>query len=273
MKEVGRNVSDIIVSSDGSWNAVKESEDSTEKSENKTLNAGRDESPQPADILDLTQTDDPMDVSDAYEIQDTKHSSKANTQTAAINPNNVNQSSTHNENDFWTGIYMSTFGMGSVNARPDVQATGPSASTSLLTESSTSTNRELGPFHHNAVAATSAPPTGTSMPNTLQFPQYQLGNPPVISDYGRLSSVPRHITRTANAVQALPAQTPASFLQRSSINGASPFTTNGLSAPSQASSAGPSSTTNRASPHQVPPISSPSPLLQHSNVQVYSCSL
>lgn len=266
LKEVGPNVSDIIVSSDGSWNAAKESEDTTENSENKTLNAGRDESPQPADILDLTETDDPMDVNDAYEIQDIKHSAKDNAQTAAINTNNVNQSSTHNENDFWTGMYMSTFGMGSVNARPDVQATGPSASTSLLAESSNSTNREGGPFHHNAVAATSAP-------HTLQFPQYQLGNPPVISDYGRLSSVPRHITRTASAVQALPAQTPASFLQRSSINGASPFATNGLSAPSQASSAAPSSTTNRASPHQVPPISSSSPLLQHSSVQVYSCSL
>ncbi|KAH6830031.1 hypothetical protein C2S53_004148 [Perilla frutescens var. hirtella] len=266
LKEVGPNVSDIIVSSDGSWNAVMESEDTTEKAEDNTSST-RDESTQPADIMDLTQTDDPMDIIGASEIEDIKLSSKDNAQTTAINTNDFNQSSSQVENDFWAGIYMSTFGQGSLSARPNVQTADTSASTSVLTEPFASTNREVGGFHHNAVATTSAPQIGASLPNTIQFPQYQLGNP-TISDYGgRLSSVPRHITRTASAVQALPAQTPTSILQRSLSNGGGPFTPNGLSAASQASPTIQNLTASRASPHQVPPISSSSPLLQHSNIQ------
>lgn len=266
LKEVGPNVSDIIFSSDGSWNAAMESEDITEKPEDKTSSTGRDESPQPPDIMDLTQNDDPMDVIDVSEVEDRKHSLTANAQTTSINTNGLNQSSSQTENDFWTEIYMSTFGQGSLNARPNVQSAGPSPPTSVSTESFTSTNREVGVFHHPGVATTPAPHTGTSLLNTLQFPQYQLGNTP-ISDYGRLSSVPRHITRTPSAVQALPAQTPASVMQRSLSNGARPFTPIGLSAASQASPAVPNVTTNRASPHQVQPNSSSSPLLQHSNIQ------
>lgn len=260
MKEVGPNVIDIIVSSDGSWNAVMESEETTEKPEDKTSNTGRDESPQPGEVLDLTQIDDPMDVSDASGTEDRKHSSMANAQATSINPhlantNDANQSSTHIESDFWTGMYMSTFGLGSSNVQPNGQ-TGSSASTSNITESFAVTT-----------STTSAPQTGFSL---SQYQQYQLGNYPVISDYGRPSAVPRHITRTASAVQALPAQTPAPVLQRSSSANASSsrFTPNGLSAASQASPAAPNLTTNRASPHQVPPSSYTSPLPQHPSIQV-----
>ncbi|XP_057810435.1 E4 SUMO-protein ligase PIAL2 isoform X2 [Salvia miltiorrhiza] len=249
LKEVGPNVSDIIFSSDGSWNAVMESDETTEKPEDNTSNSGRDESPQPGDILDLTLTDDPMDVFDASGIVDRKQSLMANAQTTSINPHlantsDANQSSTHIESDFWAGIYMSTL------------------------ESFTPTNREVGAFHHNAVATPSAPQTGAPLP---QYQLYQVGNSPVISDYGMPSAVPRHITRTASAVQALPAQTPAApILQRSSSANAasSPCTPNGLSAASQASHAAPNLTTNRASPHQVPPNAYSSLLLpQHTSIQ------
>lgn len=278
LKEVGPNVSDIIVSSDGSWNAVMESEDTIEKPEDRTFNTGQDESPQPADVLDLTLTDDAMDAVAAYETEDKKHSSKAHesqimTQTTAINPpvvntNGVNQSSSHLDNDFWSGIYMSTFGLGSSNVRPNAQTAGVSVSTSVLTESFTSPNREVEALHHNIVT-TSAPQSGTSLPNTLQLQQYQLVNPSVTNECVRFPSVARHVTRTPSAVQALPAQTPTSVLNRSSTNGANSFIPNGLSAASQTSPAVPNLTTSRAHPRQVSPISSSSsPLLQHASIQV-----
>lgn len=271
LKVVGPKVSDVVFSSDGSWNAVTGDEETTEKAEDKTSNTQRDESQQPGDILDLTQTDDLMDIVDISDIEDRKFPSTANVQT--------NQSSTHNENDFWEGIFWSTLGPGSSNMQPNVQSTVPSASptsnltgpsaaaTSNLTETFTSTNREAGAFQQNVATTTSMPLTRSSSPNTLQYTQF--GNSDVIRDYGSPSSVPRHISRTANAVQALPAQTPASRLQRSSsTNGVGPFTPNGLSPGSQASPAAPNLNTSGASPHQVQSNSSSSPLLQHSTTQV-----
>ncbi|XP_047976483.1 E4 SUMO-protein ligase PIAL2-like isoform X1 [Salvia hispanica] len=263
LKEVRPNISDIIVSSDGSWNAAMEGEEMTEKPEDKTLNTERDESLQPEELLDLTQTDDPMDVSDASGTEDSRHSSVANAQTTSINPhlaitNDANQSSTHTERDFWAGIYMSTFGLGTLDVRPNAQTTGPSASTSNLTE--------VGAFHHNAVATTSTPQTGTPLP---QYQQYQLGNSPVISDYGMPSAVPSHITRTASVVQALPANTSAPTLQPStSANAASSScTTNSLSVASQASPAASNLTSNHASPLQAPPGSHSAKLPQHLSIQ------
>ncbi|KAG6399356.1 hypothetical protein SASPL_140834 [Salvia splendens] len=264
LKEVRPNVSDIFVSSDGSWNAAVGSEETTEKPEDKTLNTGRDESPQPEEILDLTQTDDPMDVFDASGSEDRKHFSIANAHSTSINPhlasaNDANQSRTHTESDdFWSGVYRSSFGQGTLDVRSNAQTVSPSASTSNLAN--------VGAFHHNAVATTSAPQIGTSMP---QYQQYQLGNSPVISDYGRPSAVNRHITRTASAVQGLPAISSTPILQRSSSANAasSPFTPNGLSAASQVSPATSNLTSNHASSHQVPPGSYSSTLPQHPSTQ------
>ncbi|KAI3453760.1 hypothetical protein Pfo_010423 [Paulownia fortunei] len=276
LKEVGPNVSDVIVSSDWSWNAVMESEDTLKKPEDKTFNTGQDESPQPADVLDLTQTDDAMDAVATHETEDRKYFPNAHeheffTQTTAINPhianiNDVNQSSSHVANDFWSGVYMSTFGLSS-NIRPSGQIAGVSVSTSVSTDSFTSPNREVEAFHGNALDTASVPQSGTSLPNTLQLQQYQFGSPPITNEYGRFPSVPRHVTRTPTAVQALPAQTPTSILQRSSTNSVNTFIPNSFSAALQASTAAPNfSTTPRANPHQVSLISS-SPLLQHSGMQ------
>ncbi|XP_042024993.1 E4 SUMO-protein ligase PIAL2-like [Salvia splendens] len=266
LKEVRPNVSDIIVSSDGSWNAAAVgSEEKTEKPENKTLNTGRDESPQPEEILDLTLTDELMDVFDASGSEDRKHFSMANTHSTSINPhlasaNDANQIRTLTESDdFWSGVYRSSFGQGTLDVRSNAQTVSPSASTSNLAN--------VGAFHHNAAATTSAPQIGIPMP---QYQQYQLGNSPVISDYGRPSAVSRHITRTASAVQGLPAISSTPILQRSSSANAasSPFTPNGLSAASQASPATSNLTSNHASSHQVPPGSYSSTLPQHPSTQV-----
>ncbi|KAG8382192.1 hypothetical protein BUALT_Bualt05G0051200 [Buddleja alternifolia] len=262
LKEVGPNVSDIIFSSDGSWNAVPESNDAVQKPDDKTektLDNSQDKSPQPEDVLDLTQTDDAMDAAVAtHEIADKKllspHQSQFTTPTIPSNPpiantNDVNQNNVSLDNDFWSGIYMSTFGQGSSNVRPDPP---------VLTDSFVSPNREIEAFHgNNALGTPSMPQTGTPLSNVLQLQQYQFGNPIVTNEYGRFPSFPRNVTRTPTAVQALPAQTPTSVLQQtiSPRNSVNASLSNGLSAASQTS---PSirNSLPQANPHQVSQMSS-----------------
>lgn len=234
LKEVEPNVSNIIISSDGSWTAVMESDDTVTKPVDKTSNSGQDDdSPQPSNILDLTLTDDVMDDVPTYEAEDRKH--PLLTQTTAVNPNtnNGNQSGGQVDNDFWSGMYMSTFG--SSNAQPNELTSGAFASSSVLAESFiNSPNGEVEAF------------------------QYQFGNASVSNEYGRFPSVPRHITRTPTAVQALPAQTPTSVLQRSSTNRLNSCITNGLSSSLPVPPSAPNSTRSFPDPRQVSPMSSSS---------------
>ncbi|KAL7111755.1 hypothetical protein ACP275_05G109700 [Erythranthe tilingii] len=262
LKEVGPNVSDIIVSSDWSWNAVNETEDTAKKpEEDNTFSTGHDSSPQPADVMDLTQTEDAMVAFPTRETtEDVKHfpdarQSQPLTQTAAVNTNDANQTGGPLANNFWSDMLMSTFVPPS-NARPNAQIGG-----NIPIDTFTNTNRELEAFHgsNNALDTTSAA-------NTLPLQQYQFRNTPVNNDYGRFQSAPRHITRVPNAVQALPAQSPTSVLQRGSVNSHNSFTPNSLS-----TTAPNFSTASRAHPHQVPPVSSSS-LLQHIQQQNRSFS-
>ncbi|KAL8480007.1 hypothetical protein ACS0TY_026300 [Phlomoides rotata] len=263
LKEVEPNVSNIIISSDGSWSAVMESDDNVMKPTDKTSNTVQDEdSPQPSNVLDLTQTDDAMDAVPTYETEDRKHSLL--TQTTAINPpightNNGNQSSGQFENDFWSGMYMSTFGSGSSNVQPSELTSDVSASSSVLAESFNSPNREVETFHDNTVVTTQS---GT--PSTMQLQQYQFGNPSTDDEYGRSQWIPRHITRIPTAVQALPAQTATSVLQRSSTNRLNSYTTNGLSPALLVPPSAPSLTRSLSDLRQVSPMS-PSPLIQQNS--------
>ncbi|KAI3468680.1 hypothetical protein Pfo_025343 [Paulownia fortunei] len=280
LKEVEANVSDIIVSSDGSWNAVMDSDDAIQKPEDKNSDTGDSESPQPVDLLDLTRTDDGMDGVTTYETEDRKISrsvcqSQSITQTMAGNPHiantdNVNQRIAHVGDDFWSGIYLSTLGQGSSNVPSNEQIAGVFVSTSnyvasppVLTDSFT-TNGEVEAFNGNALFTTSVPQRETSLPNTLQLQQYQFGNPNITNEYDRFPPIPRHVTRTPTAVQALPAQASTSVIQQRSRNSVSAFIQNGLSADSQASPAESiiSNSTFRANPLQVSQMSS-SPFHQY----------
>ncbi|KAK4400897.1 E4 SUMO-protein ligase PIAL2 [Sesamum angolense] len=240
LKEAGPNVSNIVVSSDGSWNAVME-EDALAK------------------------------------LKIEKHFSDADRQfmdqTKAINPhmantNDVNQSSTHVATDFRSGIYTPTVGLGlpsNVRLNPEIAACP--VSTSVLTHPFTSPSQEVEAFRGHALVTASASQSGTSLPNTSQLQQYQFGNPSITNEYGRFPLVPRHVSRTPIAVQALPAQTPTSVLQQSSRNSVSAFTQNGLSAASPFSPSVPNSSTPfRANTHQVSQMAS-SPMVQRPSIQ------
>ncbi|KAL0327750.1 UNVERIFIED_CONTAM: hypothetical protein Sangu_1853000 [Sesamum angustifolium] len=276
LKEAGPNVSNIVVSSDGSWNAVME-EDTVQNPDDETFNTGEDESSQPTDVLDLTQTDDAIYAVSACEAEDRKHFSDADRQfmdqTKAINPhmantNDVNQSSTHVATDFRSGIYTPTVGLGlPSNVRLNPEIAGCPVSTSVLTHPFTSPSQEVEAFRGHALVTASASQSGTSLPNTSQLQQYQFGNPSITNEYGRFPLVRRHVSRTRIAVQALPAQTPTSVLQQSSRNSVSAFTQNGLSAASPVSSSVPNSSTPfRANTHQVSQIAS-SPMVQCPSIQ------
>ncbi|KAK4389239.1 E4 SUMO-protein ligase PIAL2 [Sesamum angolense] len=256
LKEVEANVSDIIFSSDGSWQAVMKSDDVIQKPEKKTSTTGNNDSPEPVGLLDLTQTDDAMDNTTTCETEDRKLSqtacqSQSVTQTMAVNSliantNYVNPSSTDIEHDFWSGVYLSTFGLASSNFRANELVAAVSVSTSNfipsppgLTDSFVSPNGEVEAFPGNSLMPASVPQSEASLPNTLQLQQCQLGNATITNEYGRLQAIRRHVTRIPSAVQALPAQDSSSVLQQMSRDNVDALVHNGLSAASHASPTSP----------------------------------
>ncbi|KAL3645653.1 hypothetical protein CASFOL_010833 [Castilleja foliolosa] len=239
LKETGPSVTDVLISSDGSWKDVTENGDTIQKMDNTTLNTVRDESPQPADVLDLTETDDAMDdIITSSETVDKKN---------LPNPQNfVTQSKV--QDDYWSAMFLSTFGMAQTNVRPNVSQVAGSVLTS--------------PVRDGALDSIPAPQ------NAMQFQQYQSVNAPTSSEYGRFPSLPRNVTRTPTAVQALPAQAPTSILQRSYTNSANIVAPNSRSTASQAlpASAPIFSSSSRVHPRQSSPIPS-SPMPHHSTTQ------
>lgn len=161
LQKVGPDVCDVIFGSDGSWNAVTESEDGNHNSED---NTGQNVSGQPADILDLTQTDDAMDAIPTYESPSLIAHEMPNT-------NNV-------DSDYWASVFMSTFGSDPSNVQPTELTAGVPLTSSVLTESFTP-DRSLEAFN-------------------------QSGNPSTSNEHGRYPLIPENITRTQNAATSLP---------------------------------------------------------------------
>ncbi|XP_071919389.1 E4 SUMO-protein ligase PIAL2-like isoform X1 [Coffea arabica] len=259
LKEVGDNVNDVIISSDGSWKAIVESDDHAEKRQDKFPSAEQEQPTQPdstslpnapPDLLDLTEIDDVMDTVDLSEAEDTKvflvNSQKdCSVKDMTLRPptnitNEVPQnSSSQTEDDFWSGVYLSTFGSGTFSLMSDAQSGGVPQSTSssilpspLLTDaSSPASNVEARAS--NAFLSNSVPQTEIS-PTALQLQRFQFGNASISNEYGRSLSIPRQVSRTPVAVQALPAQAPTTDLQRVR-NSTSTFMQNGSLAASQTS--------------------------------------
>ncbi|KAL6556420.1 hypothetical protein OROGR_005708 [Orobanche gracilis] len=245
LKEAEPNVTDIIISSDGSWNAIMDSDDANQKPE----------SPQIENLLDLTGTNDIMDfVITTNEIEDRKHSrnisqNQSAARTITVAPhlantvNDANQTTVQIEDDFWSGIVFPNSQLNEQSANDYSNRVGI-ASPPVFSDSFT-TNGQVEDFSgNNSVFGTSVPQREPSMPNTLQMQQYQYGNSNFTAEYGSVPCLPRNVTRIPTAVQALPAQPSASMLQqrcRSRL------------APMQASSGAPvvSNSAIRSNSHQV----------------------
>ncbi|CBI34397.3 unnamed protein product, partial [Vitis vinifera] len=114
LKEVGENVADVIISADGSWKAILESNDHVDQPRVGTLNSQQkgpdlqgstsfsNASP---NVWDLTEGDDEMNAFDACEIEDRKPF----------------QSNIQVQDGFCSGILLSTYGSSTHSARSDAQ--------------------------------------------------------------------------------------------------------------------------------------------------------
>ncbi|KAA8520878.1 hypothetical protein F0562_011551 [Nyssa sinensis] len=235
LREVGENVADVIISADGSWKAVTESNDHKDWPHDKTSNCEPEGPTQQEstsfneavpDIMDLTEGDDGMDVMGTCPTEDRKPL-LSNLQSQ---PNVTNLTTTAE-----TELYKSD-----VVGVSEPALTNYMLSPVLTDAVSPALNRELETFHGTALLATSMPQSKISATNNLQLQQSQFANSIVSNEYGRFPSIPRHINRTPIAVQALPAQTLTPVPQQRSRNNFNNLIPNGHSVASQSSSALPS---------------------------------
>ncbi|KAF2313366.1 hypothetical protein GH714_010579 [Hevea brasiliensis] len=209
LKEVAENVVDVIISADGSWQAIMESDDNADKTCEETVNCQKETPGQqgPATslvdlsiVMDLTEDDNRMDVVSTSDVDDEKPSQATLlSQSVATNltmPNAVDQNvASRLEDDFWSDVY--------------------------LNHGSGTSNTGMQMIH------------GTSGITDAISPS-QLVNAAVNNEYGRLTQIPRHVNRNPIAVQALPVQSQTSIRQqrpRTNLNSAIP---NGSSIASQA---------------------------------------
>ncbi|XP_019169732.1 PREDICTED: E4 SUMO-protein ligase PIAL2-like isoform X2 [Ipomoea nil] len=197
LKDVGENTTHVIISSDSSWKAIMDSDDhNDEKTPDKSLKSAEGEavlpcssgiSNAPVDILDLTTLDDEMDEVGRGDSVDQKAiQSNYQGQPCTKNPSNSNHTS-HEVDDFWRGIYLSTYVLGTSSSTSNLQTVGVSNHTPISMPS---------PVLTDAVIPASVMQGGVSSPSTLQH--YQFGN----SDF---PSIVSHTSGTPVAVQAAPA--------------------------------------------------------------------
>lgn len=217
LNDVIENVDDVIISSDGSWKAITGGDDHLDKQKAKLPGEDEEISEQldtaqflndSPDLLDLTGLDTEMDAITNIDSDDRKVS---NTQ-----------------DDFWSGIYLSTFESQMPNAALDlrnVNSSDPSLANVVLPPLSPDVisptlNRDVRASTGNALVLDSGSLNEISSPTGWQMQQYQYGNVANSNEYGRSLSMPRNVTRTPSAIQALPAQasTPVFHRPRNNAN-------------------------------------------------------
>lgn len=236
LKEVAEDVSDVIISADGSWKAVMENNDDVDELHGNTLNCQKDGSERPESatgvpmVLDLTQTVDAMET---IETEDRKPpvatlQSLSAAPNLTLTPDLINSAGANQnvmDDDFWSVLY-SGHGSGTSTCRTDTQV-GGTESTRNFTVSpvfsdavSPAPNRADG--HSNANLATPGIQNQVATANNLQSQPSQVTNSMSNHEYGSLQNIPRHVSRSSIAVQALPAmsqiQTPTQQRPRNSMN-------------------------------------------------------
>ena len=288
------DVSDVIISADGSWKAMLENDDDVDELHEKILNCQKDGSEQPESakgipiVLDLTQDDNDVDAMETIGIEDRKPP-VANLQSQSAAPNltitselnntvGANQNiASHMEDDFWSGLY-SSHGFGTSTAGTDTQVgvrseSTPNFSVSPVFSDSISPAPSRAEARGNGNLTTLGIQNQVSAANNLQLQQSQLINSMTNHEYGSLQHIPRHINRTPIAVQALPAMSQTPTPQQRSRNSLNTLSANGSPVPphpqpnmSMAPSSNGFSTVSSdmerqpqfsrspANPHQVPDI-------------------
>ncbi|KAI3931484.1 hypothetical protein MKW92_045060 [Papaver armeniacum] len=224
LKEVGDSVADVMISADGSWQPIRETDDSLNK-QDKTLGNEQDESNQcaavrfsayTADVVDLTMEgiyeNNVMDICETQDVKPSQESTHGNAEME------FDITGIQNEDSFWSGVQFSNFSASNEPVAPNTRfnppvvepMSDPSSTdnmlTPVLTDAVTPThNRDLGDVHWTSR------PTNSLMRN-YSVPDDLLLQQPGSSEYGDLTISgevgrnTRHITRTPVAIQALPAQ-------------------------------------------------------------------
>ncbi|WMV40615.1 hypothetical protein MTR67_034000 [Solanum verrucosum] len=224
LKEVSEDVTDVMISSDGSWKAIMESDDYSEKPRDKTPEIAQDSprrgsdgpSNAPGDVLDLTDIDDDMNPAETEDSKNfpTNIQMQSNVQktTAVNNPSEINQTGAPDmTDDFWSRIYLSSCGIGTSSSWSSMQtgsASEPARTDLVQLPVFTDAISPAFNTEGNAFIPTSILDSGLSSSNLLQLQlqQFQFGNSALSNEYGRFPTAARPANRTPVAVQALPAQ-------------------------------------------------------------------
>ncbi|TYH58342.1 hypothetical protein ES332_D08G147800v1 [Gossypium tomentosum] len=201
LKEVAEDVSDVIISADGSWKAVMENDDDVDELHGNTLNCQKDGSERPESatgvpmVLDLTQTVDAMET---IETEDRKPPVAT----------------------------LQSHGSGTSTSRTDTQVGGTESTrnftVSPVFSDAVSPAPNRADAHGNANLATPGIQNQVATANNLPLHPSQVTNSMSNHEYGSLQNIPRHVSRSSIAVQALPAmsqtQTPTQQRSSNSVN-------------------------------------------------------
>ncbi|KAG5070247.1 hypothetical protein JHK85_002624 [Glycine max] len=219
LKNVGENITEVIVLANGSWKAVLEKDHDVDKMQKKARNCEKEqtqpqESTCPPGTVDLTKDDDGLDTVGSCDIVERKptpasiHSQfvTPNSTSLGMNSTGVNQNVATQIDDFWPGVCF-------VRSRSDTPTVGNSE-LPVLPDTVSPTFSQESAGHDNNPVVNSAMHNQFLGPNNLQM---QMNHMNSVNEYGRSSSAPRHIHRTPVAVQALPVQSQALGPQQNSI--------------------------------------------------------
>ncbi|XP_040930205.1 E4 SUMO-protein ligase PIAL2 isoform X1 [Gossypium hirsutum] len=232
LKEVAEDVSDVIISADGSWKAVMENDDDVDELHGNTLNCQKDGSELPESatgvpmVLDLTQTVDAMET---IETEDRKPpvatlQSLSAAPNLTLTPELINLAGANQnvlDDDFWAVLY-SGHRSGTSTSRTDTQVGGTESTrnftVSPVFSDAVSPAPNRADAHGNANLATPGIQNQVATANNLPLHPSQVTNSMSNHEYGSLQNIPRHVSRSSIAVQALPAmsQTQTPTQQRSS---------------------------------------------------------
>ncbi|XP_034709516.1 E4 SUMO-protein ligase PIAL2-like isoform X1 [Vitis riparia] len=238
LREVGENVVDVIISPDGSWKPVVESIDHAEQLYDATQSNWQENTKQcesvrfssiAADAVDLTMGEDNDDDSpsnfrteDMKPLWDDLQGFSAAEKIVSPGVNSTVEAdqiiSAHREDNLRTGVLLTPSSVSdglappttSLNAHSNVgfpRSTFSFMSSPVLTDAvSPSPYRETLDVHRETQVPIPLLQNQHFDPSNLQLQQSRLGSLIASNEYGRLASIPRHLTRNPIAVQALPAQ-------------------------------------------------------------------
>ncbi|XP_022995762.1 E4 SUMO-protein ligase PIAL2-like isoform X1 [Cucurbita maxima] len=224
IREVAENVTEVIISADGSWKAILENDNGDGRPLDDSLNLQneRDQESTVPDVLDLIEVDDDINICD-LEIEDEKPC-LGNKNFAAVL-----------DDDFWSGIDTDRILTSSARTDAPIGNNPPAPNFAGLMQSAVLTN-PVTPVLNNH---------GAGVPGHVIFLspalydqnnlQTQALNSNENTEYGRTTSIARPLSRMPTTAQALPYPSQASGQQYSSRT----------TTISSASQVGPSIPTNR----------------------------